>query len=95
MRRNIGKQQKPRVGSQSSTPLKVTVYDISAMLPVRQDLALHYTVTSDPVLMCGHNYEVALEYGNTELAHIWQLVGQVIAAAREVGNNPETGPWSR
>ena len=98
MRRNVGKPAKPKqhhhYSISPSPPLKVTVYDISAMLPVSRDLAEHYIVDNNPHLMCERNHAVAMEFGNMELAQIWQMVGQVLIAAKELGDSPETGPWS-
>lgn len=57
--------------------LKVTVYNISPMLPISRDLATMYQVLDDPVAMCKYNSSVAAELGKLELAQIWQLAGQV------------------
>ena len=74
--------------------LKVTVYDISKMLPISKELAARYVVLEDPVAMCRTNSEVADELGNPELARIWQLASHVAAAASEVGDDNEQGPWA-
>ena len=82
------------------TPLKVTVYDTSAVLPVSRDLAARYTcaVTRDPaqlLAMCEDNAEVARELGMQHTQHVWQLVSQVVTAARTMDGVPGSAPWSR
>ena len=67
--------------------LKVTVYNISKMLPISRELAARYVVLEDPVAMCKSNSEVADELGKPELARIWQLASQVALAASEIGEN--------
>ena len=77
MRRNLGK---PRL--KQSPILKVTVYDISSMLPVSRALAEHYTMDdSDPVAMCEQNSAVAVRLGRGEVGQAWALCGQVLQAA--------------
>ena len=92
LRRNITKL--PRSRHLNNPPLKVTVYHISSMLPVSRDLAQGYIVTRDPSIMCQHNSSVAQECGHQELGQVWQVVGQVILAAREIGEGGAGGPWS-
>ena len=74
--------------------LKVTVYNISKMLPISKELAARYVVLEDPVAMCKANAEVADELGNSELARIWQLASQVASAAAEIGEENEQGGWA-
>ena len=74
--------------------LKVTVYNISKMLPISRELAARYVVLEDPVAMCKANAEVADELGNSELARIWQLASQVASAAGEIGEENEQGGWA-
>ena len=73
MRRNPGRHQRP--------VLKVTVYDISSMLPVSCELARLYRVDSvDPVSMCEQNSAVAARLGRTELSQVWSVTGQVMGS---------------
>ena len=103
MRRNAGSKTKSRAPAAPSpglTPLKVTVYDTSAVLPVSRDLAARYTcaVTRDPaqlLAMCEDNAEVARELGMQHTQHVWQLVSQVVTAARTMDGVPGSAPWSR
>ena len=74
--------------------LKVTVYNISPMLPISRELAAGYKVIEDPMAMCLHNSGVAAALGRAELAQIWQVAGQVAAAAEEVGEENDRGPWA-
>ena len=74
--------------------LKVTVYNISPMLPISRLLGEKYRVLDDPVEMCNHNSRVASELNQTELAQIWQLCGQVVDAASQVDESGDWGPWS-
>ena len=67
---------------------------MSSMLPVSLTLARRYIVTVDPVLMCHHNYQVALDSGYHQVAQVWQVVGQVLLAAKEIGEGGDRGPWS-
>ena len=73
----------------------MTVYNISAMLPVRRDLAARYIVTSDPLVMCERNAAVAAEAGAGHLAQVWQVVAQVVTAAQTMEELPDAAPWSR
>ena len=73
--------------------MKVTVYNISPMLPISRHLAEKYRVLDDPVEMCRHNSRVASELNHTELAQIWQLCGQVVDAANQVDESGDWGPW--
>ena len=73
--------------------LKVTVYNISPMLPISRPLAEKYRVLDNPVEMCNHNSRVASELNNMELAQIWQLCGQVVDAASQVDGSGDWGPW--
>ena len=103
MRRNAGSKTKSRAPAAplpGLTPLKVTVYDTSAVLPVSRDLAARYTcaVTRDPaqlLAMCEDNAEVARELGMQHTQHVWQLVSQVVTAARTMDGVPGSAPWSR
>ena len=103
MRRNAGSKTKSRAPAaplHGLTPLKVTVYDTSAVLPVSRDLAARYTcaVTRDPaqlLAMCEDNAEVARELGMQHTQHVWQLVSQVVTAARTMDGVPGSAPWSR
>ena len=103
MRRNAGSKTKSRAPAAPPpglTPLKVTVYDTSAVLPVSRDLAARYTcaVTRDPaqlLAMCEDNAEVARELGMQHTQHVWQLVSQVVTAARTMDGVPGSAPWSR
>lgn len=74
--------------------LKVTVYNISKMLPISRELAARYVVLEDPVAMCKANSEAADELGNPELARIWQLASKVALAASEIGEKNEKGAWA-
>ena len=77
MRRNPGRHQRP--------VLKVTVYDISSMLPVSKELARLYRVSSDDgVGMCQYNRAVAERLGRADLSQVWAVVGQVLAAAQHL-----------
>ena len=70
MRRNLGKHQK-LLRHSNSPVLKVTVYDISSMLPVSKALASLYAVDSrDPVAMCQYNSAVARRLGRSELGQV-------------------------
>ena len=95
--RRVNSKPKPRLHPPppASRPLKVTVYNISAMLPVRRDLAARYIVTSDPLVMCERNAEVAAEVGAVHLAQVWQVVAQVVSAAKTMEELPDAAPWSR
>ena len=95
--RRVNSKPKPRLNPPSplSRPLKVTVYNISAMLPVRRDLAARYIVTPDPLVMCERNAEVAAEAGALHLVQVWQVVAQVIRAAMTMEELPDANPWSR
>ena len=103
LRRNAGSKAKSRAPAAPPpglTPLKVTVYDTSAVLPVSRDLAARYTcaVTRDPaqlLAMCEDNAEVARELGMQHTQHVWQLVSQVVTAARTMDGVPGSAPWSR
>ena len=79
--------------SKETVSLKVTVYDISPMLPISRPLAEKYRVLDDPVEMCTHNSKVAAELDFAELAQIWQLCGQVVGAASEGDDDGDWGPW--
>ena len=97
LRRAGSSKPKPRLHPppSASRPLKVTVYNISAMLPVRQDLAARYIVTADPRVMCDRNAEVAAEVGAPHLAQVWQVVAQVVSAAMTMEELPDSASWSR
>ena len=88
MRRNPGRHQRP--------VLKVTVYDISSMLPVSKELAGLYLVDSvDPLAMCQHNSALAARLGRGELSQVWAMVGQVLAAAQHLqGLQGDCAAWS-
>jgi len=90
-RRSILNKQKMK--SKETVSLKVTVYDISPMLPISRPLAEKYRVLDDPVEMCNHNSKVAAELDFAELAQIWQLCGQVVGAASEGDDDGDWGPW--
>ena len=95
--RRVNSKPKPRLHPPppASRPLKVTVYNISAMLPVRRDLAARYIVTSDPLVMCERNAAVAAEAGAGHLTQVWQVVAQVVIAAKTMEEVPDAAPWSR
>ena len=38
--------------------------------------------------------QAALEVECHEVAYIWQLLGQVLSAAQEIGDDQAEGPWS-
>ena len=88
MRRAPGRQQRP--------VLKVTVYDISSMLPVSKELAALYRVdSSDPVAMCDHNSGLAARLARPELSQVWALVGQVLSAAQQLeAAEGDSAAWS-
>ena len=71
-----------RLKHSQSPVLKVTVYDISSVLPVSKELAQVYRVDSrDPVAMCHHNRDAALRLGRPEVGQVWEVCGQVVQAA--------------
>ena len=88
MRRNPGRPQRP--------VLKVTVYDISSMLPVSRELARLYRVDSaDPLGMCEHNSALAARLGRPELSQVWAVVGQVLSAAQQLeAAEGDSAAWS-
>ena len=80
--------------NKETVSLKVTVYNISPMLPISRPLAEKYQVLDDPVEMCNFNSRVAADLNHAELAQIWQLCGQVLSAASQVDDAEDWGPWS-
>ena len=67
-----------RLKHSQSPVLKVTVYDISSVLPVSKELAQVYRVDSrDPVAMCHHNRDAALRLGRPEVGQVWEVAASM------------------
>lgn len=56
----------------------ISVHDLSAMLPSKQDLAKEYAIFGDGAEVCEHNSKVAEKFGCLDLMHVWNYLALLL-----------------
>ncbi|KAI5464074.1 hypothetical protein BGZ63DRAFT_350143 [Mariannaea sp. PMI_226] len=56
----------------------ISIHDLRAMLPSKEELAREYAIFGDGAEVCEHNAQVAEKYGAADLVHIWRYLGLLL-----------------
>lgn len=57
----------------------VTIHDLRAMLPSKEEFAREYAIFGDGGDVCEHNAQVAEKYGAKELVEVWRYLGLLLS----------------
>ncbi|KAH7316577.1 hypothetical protein B0I35DRAFT_451556 [Stachybotrys elegans] len=56
----------------------VSIHDMRAHLPSKQEFAREYAIFGDGADVCEHNASVAEKYGHTDLQHVWHYLALLL-----------------
>lgn len=56
----------------------VSIHDFSELIPSKRGLAADYIVFGKATEICGHNADVATRHGQSDIAHVWELMKMIL-----------------